>query len=1562
MATNGGRSWFEGTMEVISGMAPRPSTPQPYQSRSISAPNSPARQGFPGINRLPSQDSLDRSIHNESGHGKSTAQIIRDLKAANASLSAKTASIEAQFMNQLNSVTRSFEERQKTLEETLRMKERQISNLEAWKISAEQKSKEKDAQLSKIKEESAFQRHTISDLKNQLYQMENDMEEAEDYKRDDFDRLMADNKKMAKELSILQQQVEEGAEAKQQLGALQVELEDAKQGRASRDDHARERANNQMLAELRAELDERDDTIAEMQLDLRRYADQVAELKEELDKVEHVAVSQEHYRRDEVEDLRILHDAQEAEIEKTKKELDEAREELELRDQELEEKDRELEKRTETIDSKEAEIQKMKKAVDDLQEEFDLMRSEMDEKDTQMKEKEVTVERLRRSAESTDDVGVVRELEEELAEARGVVNSLKRELEDSKKMQSQQIAALESKVASNSAEKADSAKKLSKMEKELEETKTELGERIRDLEEMDGLRKEFEISKRKLQEKVESEQQALDKAKEYKDSVTELKELRAIIESNKLEIERLRSELAEAEERATKYKTDAATQAQEEVDQLRETIKEMEASGTDVAKVKSQLREAQVALVALDDEKKRMGVTHRELLAAVEKKKEEMKREFTRELNSKTKEIEDLQEKLERLNSLEESNEELKQQVEALQSASKVQRGAPYPEETGLQAELVAAKASKEKLLASLQALEREKEKEVKALKSKLKDRDTTITALVRSSVNLEGKISALEMEVDDVRSSQEEQSVVASIAEDEVNAARKEISGLKAVNTRLANEISSLHKEVDTARADAERWKAALEDDNDTGDDYRYQVAILRKEAEENVEKVQERDRAIENLVNQSIAQESNVRELKSRISALMKELETSRLPKNKFDDPTVKAELRRLQQESEIFAGQIIEQDEELELLKRSLQARDDEVSTLKKEISDMNSKLEATDSAPANEQEVASLKNEVAELQKELVSRNDQLVKLEQELSEVRSKQSSRNDDSKRVIDLQAELDELTEANHSNRSELRDLRKQLWEAKERAGEAGDLKIELAQAKYALDELKRKMEEGSQKSDVDSESLQLQNALSDALANSRALEEKLSLQAESLMRSNRDDVDKLELMVKERDELIKDLRSQPHGSNFNEEQILMFQREIESLRQELAEKSESLDEAQQELSKNTEMLEEAMRSNRDLQMSLGNVETDLAETMQTIPIGDDDLKAANAALEKQLAALKSEIESSKSEPRDQNNLRVQLEEAEEARIKSEKDIVDSYERKLSVLNMEKDVTIDGLRKDLAAIRGRSSDDISGFENQLRMLESENAGLREQLQGELQSKNQQIYALEHTVHAQEQLVENMRAEMDQLQSGMEHATETRRGEVEEMQQEVMAIEGRAMKQEREIIALKMQLEEKKLEHKEEVFKLKETIKTMEESPLAKTMAGLQNDDRMLEARQRLEQLKWRNTQLQEENLKLGGRLERAVIEIKSMDAERAHAAELEKETLGLRQQVKVLEGLLANASRPPSRQEPPAPPAPVRTIVDKENKKDKKPKKNQSSGGGFRLFKRKDGMEKSDQRTAVSH
>ena len=123
-------SWF--------GMAPRPSTPTRLIQRAYSnnsAPGSPV--GLPRIERVPSQDALERSIHNDSGHGKSTAQIIKELKASNSKLSAKTAEMEAEFMNQVNALTLKFNLKEEALQNALSAKDQQVLTMESRIASTE---------------------------------------------------------------------------------------------------------------------------------------------------------------------------------------------------------------------------------------------------------------------------------------------------------------------------------------------------------------------------------------------------------------------------------------------------------------------------------------------------------------------------------------------------------------------------------------------------------------------------------------------------------------------------------------------------------------------------------------------------------------------------------------------------------------------------------------------------------------------------------------------------------------------------------------------------------------------------------------------------------------------------------------------------------------------------------------------------------------------------------------------------------------------------------------------------------------------------------------------------------------------------------------------------------------------------------------------------------------------------------------------------------------------------------------------------------------------------------
>ena len=119
-------------------------------------------------------------------------------------------------------------------------------------------------------------------------------------------------------------------------------------------------------------------------------------------------------------------------------------------------------------------------------------------------------------------------------------------------------------------------------------------------------------------------------------------------------------------------------------------------------------------------------------------------------------------------------------------------------------------------------------------IKNKLKDRDTTIATLLRSSVVLENRIESLEAEMNESKLEHQQK-------------------GTQKTN----EEIAYLQSQLKSAKADAKRWKLALKDDGTTSGEYRYQISMLQKASEDLADTVQERDQAIQNLINQSMGQE---------------------------------------------------------------------------------------------------------------------------------------------------------------------------------------------------------------------------------------------------------------------------------------------------------------------------------------------------------------------------------------------------------------------------------------------------------------------------------------------------------------------------------------------------------------------------------------------------------------------------------------------------------------------------------------------------------------------------------
>lgn len=160
--------------------------------------------------------------------------------------------------------------------------------------------------------------------------------------------------------------------------------------------------------------------------------------------------------------------------------------------------------------------------------------------------------------------------------------------------------------------------------------------------------------------------------------------------------------------------------------------------------------------------------------------------------------------------------------------------------------------------------------------------------------------------------------------------------------------------------------------------------------------------------------------------------------------------------------------------------------------------------------------------------------------------------------------------------------------------------------------------------------------------------------------------------------------------------------------------------------------------------------------------------------ALIRKVYELEGELKSLESDYSNIRDLRKRLKNAEEDRSVVEQKVAVAFEKKITLLQTEKDAEIDRLRKDLTVSKER----LIELENErtalLRKLDDSNIEIQEELEERLQQKNIRIMALEQTLSAQEQVLGNMQAEMDQLQSGMDKVSLTRRAEIEEMEQELV--------------------------------------------------------------------------------------------------------------------------------------------------------------------------------------------
>eukprot|EP00542_Grammatophora_oceanica_P007865 CAMPEP_0194069804 /NCGR_PEP_ID=MMETSP0009_2-20130614/87838_1 /TAXON_ID=210454 /ORGANISM="Grammatophora oceanica, Strain CCMP 410" /LENGTH=1630 /DNA_ID=CAMNT_0038723025 /DNA_START=486 /DNA_END=5378 /DNA_ORIENTATION=+ len=1483
--------------------------------------------GFPGIarvpsiERVPSKDACERSLHNDSGHGKSTVQIIRDLKANNTKLMDKMSTMEADFMNQIHTVTSQYEEQVEDLQESLEQRNKQLGTMADRMEGTEARIRERDAMCHKLKEETSFQRHTIADLKNQLYQLQHEVEEAAYNKRDEDDKWQVEKQEMAREMENLRnlvskleasgatssssggvaeekksgeileswKQVEEtqrelietkedlletksalatleletervAVEHQTQTTSLQTELDKSRAAFTSQEAQLKEALETAgKYEETRKELDENVEKVKDLEAQVAEFTTQVTSLNSEVTKLRRAAERREAYRQEEAEDLRVLNDAQEEELHQLREICDEL--------------EREINEKDDALDEREDEVHEANKQVKELQLELASANERIDMADSavvsalesKLKEYQKKCDKVEESKKelASKHEEVVKDLRATLESAKEANFALterleraEKSLEDSPQHTSRSLGDFEmvEEVESRAAKRLQES--LEQAENEKAAIASDFKQRIGALmasknEEILSLEKELaskEDQVERLQGKVEEEGIKSQK---------EVFALRRATAEQVSHIEKLQTALNATETEVKDVKL--AKQPYEyvkELGKLREKIKGLEDDNEQLTTLRRELREAQVALVALDDEKRELDTERKTALKQTTDKLEALEEKHNKQLEAKLAAMEEeLAEKHEmelakarrEKERAEAKEEDLRMQLEKKQTTitflnAKAEKTRSVNSgdgmmEVALRKELVVAKESEDKYSSELAELKSKHDEQFAVMREKLEDRDTTISALVKASVTQETKVAGLKAEIGrlknqlgqsghttersastiiQVQSSATEvanlQQEVANLQQ-EVETLNGAIGDYKEVETRLHKELDTLEKKLFEAERESHRLREQL--DEQPGSPQRHMIAGLKKDRDtmlaDHHEKLQERDRTIAQLVKQTVAQDELSKKHNEQLSRLTKELEAIEGGSRNRENGPSWDELRRLQKESEIFASQIIEQDEEMHALRTDLGDREAQVEKLKKDLS--------------------------------MAKKNKQ----------------SQQEDQDMIADLQAELDELQEANATKRQELRDLRRELREVKSKADNATDIAIELEQAQRSASEWKAKAEDLRTKETALQAELQ---ELNDRLGHS---ETKLNLQQDSMRLMRQQAVDALELKVKEQEEMIETLQAKvdEEAMGRKDATIERLTKEIERQNLDIQGHHDALDALQKKLLEKEEELEQPRvdEEKEELKKRIDELERDM-EVLAEDKLAIDDMK-------------------------------LKLTAAEDIRLSSEKGIVDSYERKISLLKLNKDVTIDTLRKELLEAKSSGKDAEDDLARDIQGLKMENKDLRDEMEAKLELKNTKIHALEQTLGAQEQLVENMRQEMDHLQNSMERSTIGRRAEIEEMQQEVIDASARTQKQEREIGALRMKLEETELKYKAEVTKLEDKL-AASSAPVIRT--NPEDVARLAEVKERLEEMKWRNTKLQDQNTALRERLGEAETTSSELKNDKYRASALEDEVSNLRKKVNELE------------------------------------------------------------------
>lgn len=213
-------------------------------------------------------------------------------------------------------------------------------------------------------------------------------------------------------------------------------------------------------------------------------------------------------------------------------------------------------------------------------------------------------------------------------------------------------------------------------------------------------------------------------------------------------------------------------------------------------------------------------------------------------------------------------------------------------------------------------------------------------------------------------------------------------------------------------------------------------------------------------------------------------------------------------------------------------------------------------------------------------------------------------------------------------------------------------------------------------------------------------------------------------------------------------------------------------------------------------------------------------DLQDRNTKLYSEVERLSRQLEEADAEdddmPRDVAQLRQRLRESEAARTQFERNALDNFDRKITLLKLDANVALDKLRKRLKEANEAKGKNEVSLMNQITKLEKEKTSVKSELESKLRSRDNTILKLENDLAQQQQIVKDLKGEMHHLRLSMNGVSEARKGEVEDLHEDLMAAAKKLAKKEKELNSIKMSMDDTKMRHGHELKVLIDRINELE--------------------------------------------------------------------------------------------------------------------------------------------------